>query len=72
MTPEIEKRLKPIVIANIRTIPDDIFISLGNQEYSPKDLEKHVEESDETGIEFMKMHWQYLRDAAAGTLYGHE
>lgn len=69
---QLKEKLKQLVVARIKTISNEVRISLGSQDFSPDELIAHVEKEDEIGEEFINMHWQYLKDLASGALYGDE
>ena len=72
---EAQEKLKQIVIARIRTLPQEMRISLGGEDLSSEELVDHVEKGDATGLEYLKMNLQYMQDLASGAIYnvgGHE
>ena len=69
LEPSAQEKLKEIVIARVRTLPQEMRISLGGEDFSSEDLVRHVERGDETGIEFLKMNLQYMQDLASGAVY---
>ena len=66
---DAQEKLKQIVVARIRTLPQEMKISLGGEDLSAEQLVQHVEEGDETGLEYLKMNLLYMQELASGAIY---
>lgn len=66
----LDEQIRALVIARIRTLPEDISLSLGGEaELKREELIAHVEKDDAVGKEFTDMQLEFLRDMASGALY---
>lgn len=64
-----QEQIKELVIARIRTLSDDVALSIGGEELKRDQLIEHVREDDEVGKELIEMQLEFLQDMASGALY---
>lgn len=64
-----QEQIKELVIARIRTLPDDVALSVGGEELKRDQLIEHVQEDDAVGKELIEMQLEFLQDMASGALY---
>lgn len=68
---EVEREIKNLVIARLKTLPDDKSISVGSEgDFTKEELVKHVEEDDEIGKKIVEAEMNFLRAFKEGSLYG--
>lgn len=65
----LREQIKELVIARIRTLPEDVALSVGGEELRRDQLIEHVQEGDDVGKEFIDMQMEFLQDMANGALY---
>ncbi len=67
---EIEKEIRQLVIERIRTMPDNINISIGgDSDYTKEQIMKSVEIGDDAGQQFIRMQMDFLRAVTEGKVY---
>lgn len=66
---ELQEQIKELIIARIRTMPEDIVLSLGGEELKREELVEHVQKNDTIGKELTEIQLEFLRDMASGALY---
>ena len=64
-----QEQIKELVIARIRTLSDNVALSIGGEELKRDQLIEHVREDDEVGKELIEMQLEFLQDMASGALY---
>lgn len=74
----IEKEVRELVIAWLKTMPPDKKLSIGSEgDFSRDELIQHVNKEDELGKKIMEVRMEYLRLLKEGIFYernavGHE
>lgn len=66
---ELQEQIKELVIARIRTLSDDVSLSIGGEDLKREQLIDHVEKDDEIGKNLIDMQIEFLQDMASGALY---
>jgi hypothetical protein len=56
----MNKEIKELVIAQLRTMPENVGIAFGESAYLRDDLIKHVELEDKIGKQIVKVHMNFL------------
>lgn len=69
---EIPENIRKLVLERIRTVSDDLMISVGSKECTKAEIMKSVERGDEIGRRVIKAQMDYLRVMASGKLYQDE
>lgn len=64
--------IRQLVMARIRTMPQNIRVAIGMKSYTKEELLKNVEDDTEIGREVIRIDMQYLRDVASGEIYKEE
>jgi len=57
----MDKEVKKLVIARLKTMPSNLRISIGNSVYSKEELIEKVEKEDEIGKLIVRMQLNYLK-----------
>jgi len=57
----MDKEVKKLVIARLKTMPSNLRISIGNSVYSKEELIEKVEKEDEIGKLIVKVQLNYLK-----------
>lgn len=65
-------QLRELVIERLKRLPEDMEMSIGDMDYSKKDLLSHVTEGDSVGMEVVDMQVEFLQDLASGSIYSDE
>jgi hypothetical protein len=65
-------KLRELVLERLKRIPEDMEMSIGDMDYSKKELLTHVSEGDEVGKEVVSMQIEFLQDLASGSIYADE
>ena len=68
----VKEELKKLVIARLRTIPEDLHLSIGEREFSKTDAIDHVRVGDAVGEHIMELQLAFLQDLATGKIYDNE
>lgn len=68
----LDSKLRELVLERLKRIPDDMEMSIGDMDYSKKDLLSHVSEGDDVGKEVIDMQIEFLQDLASGSIYADE
>lgn len=66
---DLQKQIKELVIARILTLPEDVSLSVGNEDLKREQLIAHVKKEDEIGKDIIDMQLEFIRDMASGALY---
>jgi len=67
---ENEQEIKELVIARLKTLPEDKGVSIGaDGEFTKDELIRHVQEGDEIGKKMVEIEMDFLRSLKAGTFY---
>lgn len=66
---ELQQQIKDLVIARILTLPEDVSLSVGDQDLKREQLVAHVEKEDAIGKDIIDMQLEFIRDMASGALY---
>lgn len=66
---ELQQQIRELVIARIRTLPEDVSLSVGGEDFKKDDLIKHVQKEDKIGKNLIDMQLEFLQDMASGVLY---
>lgn len=61
--------IKELIIARIRTLSDNLEITIGNQSFSKEQIIESVEQNTKFGQEFTEMQLKFLRDISEGKIY---
>lgn len=69
--PETLKEMQKLVLARLRASSDELTVSIGNTEYTKKEMLESVEEINDIGKEIIEIQMEYLRDMAQGAIYLH-
>lgn len=70
MEQEINREIKELVIARLKTLPDDKEVSIGSDsEFTKKELIDHVEKSDSIGQKMVEVEMNFLRALKEGALF---
>lgn len=68
----LQQQIKDLVIARILTLPDDVSLSVGDEDLKREQLIEHVKKEDEIGKNIVDMQLEFIRDMASGALYGNQ
>lgn len=66
---DLQQQIKDLVIARILTLPEDVSLSVGDQDLKREQLVEHVEKEDAIGKDIIDMQLEFIRDMASGALY---
>jgi hypothetical protein len=66
---DIQKEILELVKARLGAIPNNVHISIGDEDYSKEDIMKSIDQGGEIGKDFIEIQMEYLRDLANGSLY---
>ncbi|MFH0749804.1 MAG: hypothetical protein V1917_02715 [Candidatus Gottesmanbacteria bacterium] len=66
---ELQEQIRELVIARIRTLSDDVSLSVGGEDLKREELIEHVQKEDEIGKNLIDMQIEFLQDMASGALY---
>lgn len=66
---DIQEEMLELVKARLGAIPDNVRISIGEEDYSKEDIIRNVENKSDLGMDFVEMQMEYLRDLSNGSLY---
>lgn len=66
---DLDDQLRELVIARLSTIPQNLQMAVGSNQYSIEELIKSVQNGDEVGSQLVVMQVQYLKDLASGEMY---
>ena len=65
-----EQEIKDLVVARLKTLPDDKSISVGSAgEFTKDDLIAHVEQGDKIGEKMIEIEMNFLQALKEGVLY---
>jgi len=65
-----EQEIKDLVIARLKTLPEDIGISIGSAgNFSREEIIRHVEQDDEIGRKIVEVELAFLRKLKEGIIY---
>ena len=63
----LDQEIKELVIARLKTLPDDKSISMGSEgEFTKEDLVEHVEKGDGIGQKMIEIEMDFLRNLKKG------
>lgn len=66
----MEDDIKELVIARLKTLPEDASVSVGSEgEYSRDQLIDHVERTDNVGQKMVEIEMNFLQSLKGGKLY---
>lgn len=65
-------QLRELVLERLKRLPEDMEMSIGDMDYSKKDLLSHVTDGDTVGKEVVEMQIEFLQDLASGHIYADE
>ncbi len=66
---ELQEQIRELVIARIRTLSDNVSLSVGGEDLKRDELIEHVQKEDEIGKNLIDMQIEFLQDMASGALY---
>lgn len=66
---KLQKQIRELVIARIRTLTEDVSLSIGGKDFKREELIEHVQKEDTIGKDIIDMHLEFLQDMASGALY---
>lgn len=66
---DLNEKLRELVVARLSTIPQNLQMAVGSNQYSIEELVKSVKKGDEVGNQLVAMQVQYLKDLASGEMY---
>ncbi|MBI5619945.1 hypothetical protein HY950_03215 [Candidatus Gottesmanbacteria bacterium] len=66
---ELQQQIKELVIARILTLPEDVSLSVGDEDLKREQLVEHVQKEDKIGKDIVDMQMEFIRDMASGALY---
>jgi len=66
---KLQEQIRELVIARIRTLSDDVSLSVGGEDLKREELIEHVQKEDEIGKNLIDMQIEFLQDMASGALY---
>lgn len=66
---EFEKQLQDLVVARLSTIPRNLQMAVGANQYNIEELIKSVQQNDSIGKQLIAMQIQYLKDLSSGAVY---
>jgi hypothetical protein len=67
---ENEEIIKDIVIARLKSLPEDTGISVGSEgDFNREELILHVKKGDEVGLKIIEVEMSFLRGLKEGILY---
>ncbi|MBI3955803.1 hypothetical protein HY339_00950 [Candidatus Gottesmanbacteria bacterium] len=66
---ELQQQIKDLVIARILTLPEDVSLSVGDEDLKREQLIEHVQKEDKIGKDIVDMQMEFIRDMASGALY---
>ncbi|OGY96691.1 MAG: hypothetical protein A2122_00930 [Candidatus Liptonbacteria bacterium GWB1_49_6] len=70
MEQEIDKEIKELVIARLKTLPDDKEVSIGSDgEFTKEQLIDHVKKNDSIGQKMVDVEMNFLRALKEGALF---
>lgn len=69
---QVSEDIRKLVLARIKTMPEELKISIGSSEYSKDQILKSTEENNELGQQVMDVHMNFVRSMASGSLYEDE
>ena len=70
MEPETSQEIKELVIARLKTLPDDKEVSIGSDgEFSKEELIEFVEKDDPIGKKMVEIEMTFLRALKEGALF---
>lgn len=64
-----DQQTKELVVQRLLATSVDSGIAIGTNEYTIKDLVKHVQDDDQIGHQIIDIQIGYLRDLAQGKIY---
>lgn len=67
---EIEQDIKNLVIARLKTLPEDKSVSVGSGgDFTKDELIQHVEDNDEIGKKVIEVEMNFLHAIKEGSFY---
>ena len=67
---EIEQEIKNLVIARLKTLPEDKSVSVGSEgDFTKDELIQHVEDNDEFGIYVIEVEMNFLHYIKEGLFH---
>jgi len=66
---ELQDKIRELVIARIRTLSEDVSLSVGGEDLKREQLIEHIKKEDEIGKDLIDMQIEFLQDMASGALY---
>ncbi|EKE12867.1 MAG: hypothetical protein ACD_13C00134G0028 [uncultured bacterium] len=63
------EQVQKLVVARLSTIPRDLEIAIGNEQYTISDLQRFVMENNDIGKQVMELQMEYLKRMASGEIY---
>ena len=65
-----QEEIKVLVIARLKTLPEDKSISIGSErDFTKEELIQHVEQEDHIGKKIMEVEMRFLRMLKEGKFY---
>ncbi len=65
-----EQEIKQLVIERLKTLPEDIGMSIGSQgDFNKNEMISHVEKGDDIGQKIVEVEMSFLRGLKEGILY---
>ncbi len=65
----INNTAKKLILARIETMPSNMGIAIGDEEFSKVELRNHVEQEDAVGKKYVEMQLTFLRSLKDGSLF---
>ncbi len=67
---EIEQEIKNLVIARLKTLPEDKSVSVGSEgDFTKDELIQHVEDNDEIGKKVIEVEMNFLHAIKEGLFH---
>lgn len=57
------------LLLHVFSLPEDVSLSVGDQDLKREQLVEHVEKEDAIGKDIIDMQLEFIRDMASGALY---
>jgi len=68
---KINKEEKELVLERIKSLSDDVVVSVGSKNLTKKELINSIEKEDEEGRDIIKAQIEFLKAMASGEIYNY-
>jgi hypothetical protein len=69
---EISDELKELVVERLKSMPSNLQISVGGNEYTKTEILDHVQKGDGIGKQMAEIQLQFLQDLTSGKIFSDE